>query len=121
MSRSDADRQLLAAVPDASVRAFLLQNFAPGPTPAWRIGLDHIANDIPLIESWPQFPPGTCYEGPALFIGGARSDYLLPAHHDLIKQLFPAARFEVIPEAGHWLHADQPELFGTAVEQFLRK
>jgi pimeloyl-ACP methyl ester carboxylesterase len=46
---------------------------------------------------------------------------VLPRHHDAIKQSFPAACFEVIPEAGHWLHADQPERFGTFVEQFLRK
>jgi pimeloyl-ACP methyl ester carboxylesterase len=121
MTRADADRQLLAAVPDAAVRAFLLQNFVPGTAPGWRIGLDHIVNDIATIESWPQFPPGTCYEGPALFIGGASSDYLLPSHHDNIKKLFPAARFEIIPDAGHWLHADQPEAFGTMVEQFLRQ
>jgi esterase len=121
MSRADADRQLLAAVPDAPVRAFLLQNFLPGPTPGWRIGLDHIANDMATIESWPQFPPGTRYQGPALFVSGALSEYVQPAFHDPIKQLFPASSFEVIPQAGHWLHADQPELFGTAVEEFLRK
>jgi pimeloyl-ACP methyl ester carboxylesterase len=121
MSRADADRQLLAAVQDAGVRAFLLQNFLPGPKPGWRIGLDQIANDMASIESWPQFPAGTSYDGPALFISGARSDYVLPTHHETIKQLFPAAYFEAIPEAGHWLHADQPELFGTVIEQFLGK
>jgi pimeloyl-ACP methyl ester carboxylesterase len=120
MTRGDADRQLLAAVPDAAVRAFLLQNFVPGAAPGWRIGLDYIADDMASIESWPEFLPGARYGGPALFISGERSDYVLPAHHDAIRDLFPAARFEVVAAAGHWLHADQPEAFGSAVETFLR-
>jgi esterase len=120
-TRTDADKQLHESVPDAAVRAFLLQNFLPGATPGWRIGLDHIANDITTLESWPQFPPGARYEGPALFVSGAGSDYVMAAHYDAIKQRFPAARFEIIPDAGHWLHADQPEAFGAAVEQFLGK
>ena len=121
VTRADADRLLRESVPDAAVRAFLLQNFLPGATPGWRIGLDHIANDIKTLESWPQFPPGARYECPTLFVSGARSDYVLPAHHGAIKQRFPAARFDIIPEAGHWLHADQPDAFGAIVEQFLRK
>jgi esterase len=121
ITRAEADQVLREAVPDAAVRAFLLQSFLPGATPGWRIGLDHIVNDITTLESWPRFPPGARYEGPTLFVSGARSDYVLPAHTEAIKQSFPAARFAIIPEAGHWLHADQPDAFGAVVEEFLRK
>jgi len=119
-TRTDADRQLHTVVPDAAVRAFLLQNFVSVPTPCWRAGLDHIANDIATLESWPQFPPGARFAGPAMFISGATSDYVLPAYHEAIRRLFPAARFEVIPQAGHWLHAERPEMFGAIVEEFFR-
>ena len=121
ITRTDADNLLRETVPDAAVRAFLLQSFLPGAAAGWRIGLDHIANDITILKSWPQFPPGACYEGPTLFVSGARSDYLLPAYHDAIKKSFPAVQFETIQDAGHWLHADQPAAFGAVVEGFLGK
>ncbi len=121
MTRADADRHLRAAIPDAAVRAFLLQNFLPGGAPAWRIGLDEIAADMATIESWPHFPPGTRYDGPTLFVSGAHSDYVLPTHHAAIRELFPQARFDTIPNAGHWLHADQPEAFGKIAGKFFEK
>jgi pimeloyl-ACP methyl ester carboxylesterase len=34
-------------------------------------------------------------------------------------QLFPAARIETIPGAGHWLHAEAPDEFLAAVRAFL--
>ena len=33
--------------------------------------------------------------------------------------MFPAARLETIKDAGHWLHADQPEQFNKSVIDFL--
>jgi esterase len=120
MTRADADRHLMATVQDPAVRAFLLQNFVPGATPGWRIGIDHVAKEIAAIESWPEFPPGTHYNGPTLFISGARSDYVIPSHQTIIRELFPLARFEVLQDAGHWLHAEQPEAFGKAIEEFLK-
>ena len=33
----------------------------------------------------------------------------------LIKNIYPDARIVDIPEAGHWLHAEQPEKFMQAV------
>ena len=101
------------------MRGFLLQNLLPGATPAWRIGLTHIAAAIPDLESWPAFPSAARYPGPALFLSGANSDYVLPAHHTAIRALFPAARFIALPGAGHWLHADQPAAFAAAALAFL--
>jgi esterase len=56
-----------------------------------------------------------------LFIRGARSNYVKDEAIPVISTLFPAARIETIAEAGHWLHADQPEAFGAAVQDFLRE
>ncbi len=39
MTRAQADAALAGAVPDAGMRAFLLQNLRSGATPAWRIGI----------------------------------------------------------------------------------
>ena len=52
MTRVQADAALAEAVPDAGMRAFLLQNLQLGATPAWRIGLTEIIAALPLIEGW---------------------------------------------------------------------
>jgi pimeloyl-ACP methyl ester carboxylesterase len=120
LTRSQADQALAGSIPDDAVRHFLLQNFVPGARPAWRIGLAEIAAGIPDIEGFPPLADTSGYAGPTLFIRGALSHYVKDAAIPVISARFPAARLETIPAAGHWLHADQPEAFGAAVQQFLR-
>lgn len=118
LTRAAADAALAAAVPDAGMRAFLLQNLVPGAHPAWRIGLREIAAAMPAIEGW-DAPQGAVYHGPTLFVSGAASDYVLPEHRPAIRALFPAARFVTLKNAGHWLHADNPEGFIAVLEAWL--
>jgi len=118
MRRAQADAALALAVPDAAVRAFLLQNLQPGAAPAWRIGLREIAAALPDIVGW-QAPQRARYAGPTLFIAGAASDYIRPEHRPAIRALFPAARFVTLKHAGHWLHIDNPDGFVAVVEAFL--
>ena len=37
----------------------------------------------------------------------------------IINKIFPFADIETIPNAGHWLHAEQPELFLENVKEFI--
>ncbi|MSP00663.1 MAG: alpha/beta fold hydrolase [Acetobacteraceae bacterium] len=118
LSRAAAEAALMDAVATPATRAFLVQNIQFGPSPHWRIGLDEIAAAIPDLEGW-ETPPGT-YDGPVLFVSGARSDHVLPEHRPAIRALFPATRFVTVKNAGHWLHADNPAGFLSVVEAFLR-
>ena len=52
LTRAGADAALAEAVPDAGLRAFLLQNLVPGAHPGWRIGLHEIAAAMRAIEGW---------------------------------------------------------------------
>jgi pimeloyl-ACP methyl ester carboxylesterase len=117
LTRAAADAALAEAVPDAGVRAFLLSNLSVGAAPAWRIGLAEIAAGLPDILGWPATT--TRYEGPALFVGGARSGYITADRHAGILALFPAAQFATVADAGHWLHVDNPAGFLDAVQPFL--
>ena len=118
--RADADARLQAAVPDPAERAFLLQNLVfDGGAVRWRINLEAIEREMPTLVGFPPLPLGIAYNGPSLFIGGERSDYLRPEHEPEIRLLFPNARIVRIPEAGHWLHIEQPEAFLKQVETFL--
>jgi esterase len=118
--RSEADARLAAAVPDPAERGFLLQNlvFEDGHA-HWRLNLAAIEHQMTDLVGFPVIPPGTVYRGPALFVAGGRSDYLRPLHEPAIRRLFPAAEIARIPDAGHWLHAEQPRAFVDLVEPFL--
>ena len=118
LTRAAADETLAGTVSDATVRAFLLQNLRFGVSPSWRIGLDEIAAAIPDLEGWTD--PDGSYDRPALFLTGARSDYVQAADRPTIRRLFPRARFASVKDAGHWLHADNPAGFLSVVEAFVQ-
>jgi esterase len=120
MTRAEANALLAETIPDPATRSFLLLNLRLGTLemPAWRIGLAEIAAGIPTIEGW-EVNAGQVYEGPTLFVSGGRSSYVGPGDTDAILSLFPGATFATLPEAGHWLHAEDPAGFLEAVEDFL--
>jgi esterase len=118
MTRAEADAALTPSVPDAAMRAFLLQNLQPGASPAWRIGLGEIVAAFAEIEGW-DAAGNARYGGPTLFVAGATSRYIQPEHRPLIRSWFPSARFVTLKNAGHWLHADNPSGFIAVVEAFL--
>ncbi len=119
LDRRTAENALANAVPDEAIRRFLLQNLAFGAAPAWKIGLAEIAAAIADIEGWPGQLASMRYDGPTLFVAGERSDYLAAEGLQAVSRLFPQAGLVTLPDAGHWLHADQPVLFAEAVENFL--
>ncbi len=118
LTRAAADAALADAVPDAGMRAFLLQNLQLGDAPAWRIGLAEIIAAFADIEAW-DVPDNARYTRPTLFIAGATSNYIKAAHRPVIRALFPNARFVTLKNAGHWLHAENPTGFAAVVEAFL--
>ncbi len=115
-TRSDADRQLAQVLDDASVRAFLLQSLNVKER-KWRLNLDVLETEMAKIVGFPEVSGS--FAGPALFLAGATSDYVLPEHRPTIKALFPAAKQAKIPGAGHWLHAEKPREFEAASRSFL--
>ncbi len=117
MTRAAADAALAPALPDPVVRGLLLANLRFGAAPTWRIGLAEIAAALPELEGW-EAPEGA-YSGPTLFVAGARSRYIRPEHRPTIRALFPHARFVTLKDAGHWLHADNPEGFVAVAVAFL--
>jgi pimeloyl-ACP methyl ester carboxylesterase len=56
-----------------------------------------------------------------LVLRGGRSDYLQPEMAAHMRELNPLIQCVEIPNAGHYIHDDQPALFEQAVVQFLGK
>lgn len=114
--RSDAEAQLAAQGVEPALCSFFTQSLDVKER-RWRLNLDTLAAEMDKIMSFPEVA-GT-FDGPTLFLSGANSDYVLPQHRPLIKDMFPNAHFAKLKDAGHWLHADKPREFEAAVRTFL--
>lgn len=116
--RSDVDGFLARFISEPGVRAFLAQSLILAPEGnRWMLNLDALAENMDQIVGFPDV--GGDYSGPTLFLRGGLSDYVQPSNHARISELFPKARIETVPDVGHWLHAEAPRRFMSAVEGFL--
>lgn len=119
--RKEADDLLAEAVPEYATRMFLLQNLVPDEDGRlqWRINLPAIESAMDVLTDFPRFGSDRRFEGPTLFVTGAKSDYVRAEHRPEIERLFPNARTVEVADAGHWVHAEQPDAFLEAVGTFL--
>lgn len=117
-TRQEADSRLAASIPDYGTRQFLLKNITRDTDGrfAWKMNLPVLWQEYPAILAAVDGDP---FDKPALFIRGSRSDYIKDADFALIKSLFPQAEIVTIEDAGHWVHADQPEKLLATLEAFL--
>ncbi|MFX0542560.1 alpha/beta fold hydrolase [Roseovarius sp. S4756] len=116
--RSDAAPLLEAVVDNPELVPFFLQSLDVAKR-RWRLNLDVLAAEMLKIMSFPEVSGH--YDGPALFLSGEQSDYVLPEHREVIKPLFPKARFMTLKGAGHWLHAEEPRAFVDVVGGWLER
>lgn len=117
-SRREADSVLAESIGERGVRQFLLTNLVPADGGfRWRMNVPGILACYDQIMAGPH--SNGVFEGPTLFIRGGESDYIQEQHRDAVTGYFPSADLKVIPEAGHWLHAEKPELFARICQRFL--
>jgi esterase len=118
-SRAEADEILATHIGEAGVRQFLLMSLYRDEdgSYAWRFNLQGLQRNYAAYLKAPEFEEA--YPGPALFLRGARSDYVTDAHLAEIERQFPAAHTETLADCGHWLHAEQPDQFNALVRGFL--
>lgn len=118
--REAADQHLARRVPQAAVRQYLLQNLVRQPDGwRWRFNLPVLERAGDTLSAFPS-AEGLSFAGETLFLSGEKSDYVKPEYREPIDRLFPLARLRVLPGAGHWLYAEQPEAFARAVRAFLK-
>ena len=117
--KAEIDAALASVVADSATRLFLLQNLEErNGRLEWRVNLDAIAANMSNLLAFPDVS-ALEYSGRALFVSGARSDYIGRTYHGQIYELFPQAEFAVIAEAGHYPHAEQPDQFLRRITGFL--
>ena len=115
-SRQDADGYLSELIHDSSLRQFLLQNlkFKEGKY-YWRLNLEAITQSISTLTAFPETTDIEPFKKRVVFVGGGQSEYLNKVTQKQTRVLFPSASFSMIKSAGHWLHAEQPELFKALI------
>jgi pimeloyl-ACP methyl ester carboxylesterase len=121
--RADADAALSEAVPHPTIRSFLLQNLRRGDDGwSWQLNLDVLGEHLDELRDWPAERLGDVapYDGPVLWLGGARSDYVRDEYAPAMNALFPRNRRVTVKNAGHWVHSEQPEVFVEVLRRFLR-
>jgi esterase len=119
-TRQEIDQALVAKIPPAAVRQFLLKSLQRDEAGGfrWRLNLPVLHDHYAELSA--ALPMDKSCERPALFLKGEKSDYIQSADESLICRLFPRAIIRTLAGAGHWLHADVPETFFRTVQEFLR-
>jgi len=120
-SRKEIDYFLSEKLKNSTLRQFLIKNIHRDKegyfewkinVPVLKHALDSITSDV-NSDWFADRQPILNY--PVTFIRGLNSDYISDQDFIAIKEIYPEARLIDIPDAGHWLHAEQPEKFVEAV------
>lgn len=126
-SRKQVESFLLERIDSSQIVQFLLKNVHRNKEShryEWRLNARVLYDNLDEIISgvnahwFDDRIPITNY--PVLFIKGANSNYILPEDYASIRRIYPEAQIIEIPDAGHWLHAEQPQLFMDVIWKFLK-
>lgn len=118
-TRQEVEKILAGYIETEALRLFVMKNLVRIDLNrlAWRINLGAIERNIDEIMEG--LPAGSGFDEPTLFIRGEESDYITGEDLPVIRMMFPHHQMVTIPEASHWVHADQPEEFIMSLQEFL--
>ena len=119
-SRSEAEDILKNKIESQGVRQFILKNMhinKDSQKYEWKMNLKVIHESYAHILDSDKLE--NQFNQPTLFVKGADSDYIKREEWDQYIQNFPNAQLHMIPQAGHWVHADQPKEFLEILNNFL--
>ncbi|MBM3165135.1 MAG: alpha/beta fold hydrolase [Bacteroidetes bacterium] len=116
-SRGEAAPLIARYIPEVEIQQFILKNlyWVEKGRLAWRMNTAVLEREMPnMLSALPRNESGT----QTLFLRGALSNYILAEDEASIEELFPDSMIQTISNAGHWLHAEQPDAFFEAVMGF---
>ena len=134
-SRNEVINIINSNISDPSLRAFLLTNIQEnkikttteaGTTTVsrftWKLHVSEIDQSKHLIANFPKLDTNIYnYDKPTLIIKGANStNFVRSIYLDKIKPFFPNFMITTQRNAGHWLHADQPDQTADKIIQFIK-
>lgn len=119
--RKTADEVLAKTIEEVPVRQFLLKNiYRVNPSQlGLRLNIAVLKNSSEEVGK--SFDPSMHYVGKTLFLKGADSDYITSEDKPIIYHYFPHANLITINNAGHWLHAENPNDFKNTIDTWLKR
>ena len=118
-NRREADEKLLKSITDQRIRLFILQNLVFNNGVAhWKLNWVAIRDNMAEITGYEDISRWAV-SIPSLFISGENSNYIDDVGRALITEHFLDVQFNTLAQAGHWLHAEQPDAFYHVVSTFL--
>ena len=117
--RKEVEGVLKQYIPEVGIRQFLLKNtyWKTKDELAYRFNLPSFLEN--LDEIGVALPSMAVFEGKTLFLKGENSGYIAANDEPLIKAHFPNAEIATVKNAGHWLHAENPDDFYSYVVSFM--
>ena len=118
-SRKKADIELSKYVDDFGVRQFLLKNLywvSPGIL-GLRMNLKILFENVHEVGE--SLPSHLIINTETLFLRGDKSEYILEDDISHIADQFNNFSMKTIPNSGHWLHAENPNVFFSEILNFL--
>jgi len=85
----------------------------------WRFGLQEIEDNIEMVGE--ALPGEDVIDVPTLFLKGEKSGYIQEEQEELIRKRFSNVEIKTVPNAGHWIHAENPKAFLEMSLAFLKK
>lgn len=110
-SREEAMEVLGPLLPDVKLLQFLLKNLSRNHdgTFRWMLNIPVLLSHLDILLKGFTVLPGPVTGFPVVFAKGAKSDYVIPSYYPAMNALYPAHELVEIPDAGHWLHQEQPD------------
>ena len=118
-TRSEVEEVLSEYIEEVGMRQFLMKNLY------WvQKGVLGLRFNLPVLsekinEVGKSLTEGSTYQGNTLILRGSKSDYIINVDDLLIKKHFPNSNIKTVSNAGHWLHAENPDEFFLYVTNFL--
>ena len=118
-SRTEADEVLAKYLPERDVRQFILTNLGKkaGEGYAWTLDFAALKRNYHHFAAAPL--AGHVFDGPVLVVKGAKSNYIQKKHESAFRERFSQLEFKMIPNAGHWLHAEKTDLLLGMLRRFI--
>lgn len=118
-SRKAIDEALEKYEQDPGVRLFLAKNVDRSENGGFAVKSNMPALRAAYEEIIGAMTFRNIFFRPTLFITGEKSLYLKESDKPYILEHFPNTTFDVVSNAGHWVHADNPQEFLMKLNQFL--